>query len=661
LSFGVLVLPTSLLVRGSAVLYVAGLAGGTALGLAEAGVLRLGPRARAGIWGSSLASLGLFIGVRLGALEKLRGPYAHLAIGALIAGCAAGLVAGSLVWATSPDAEGRVPALRLSTPWAIATAALLAAIGCGTAIVDEHLGWLGAYPLARTSLLCFGWLCISSGAKALLWRVQWSRTIRSSVATAGVLLAAIGGWTAGSARPDDLTPIAAWGPTQQALLFLQGFTDLDRDGASSFFAGGDCAAFDRNIHPRAKEIAGNGVDDNCRYGDARASPSAVVLEPGEARGPPAVNVLLITVDSLRADHTTVYGYGRDTTPNMAAFAREARVFENAYTTGGWTGIALPSMLSGVYARRFTWAHFAVPNVRAKPGDEARKRYFMLDRPADPARWTIAGALRRRGYITAAVLSSGIKNFFEGVRKDFDPAVLVAEEMDSAVTASALEQLSKFRDRAFFLWVHYYDPHDPQQRHEGLPTFGDTAIDGYDHDILSTDREMARLLGGTRSTSERPTVVIVASDHGEVVRERYQSHGLDLNEGSIRIPLLLKGPGIAPGRVRAAAGLVDIAKTILAVTNTPSPAGLDGSDLRALQNDRAVLTDLWRQDRDRSVFLDQIVASNADFHLTYDRLMNRTFLTRARDMGAPPKELAVAHPSQLSEPLGAYLESATGGP
>src|SRR5690606_8254541 len=123
------------------------------------------------------------------------------------------------------------------------------------------------------------------------------------------------------------------GLTVRTLRYL---TDFDRDGYSSLLGGGDCAPFDGAVHPGADEIPDNGLDDNCVGGDLpngaidHASPAVIPETPA------TLDVTIITIDPPRADHTSLSGYERDTTPALPAWAETATRFQRAYTAGPWT-------------------------------------------------------------------------------------------------------------------------------------------------------------------------------------------------------------------------------------------------------------------------------------------------------------------------------------
>jgi len=210
-------------------------------------------------------------------------------------------------------------------------------------------------------------------------------------------------------------------------------------------------------------------------------------------------------------------------------------------------------------------------------------------------------------------------------------------------------------------VHFYDAHDPQTHHAGIPVFGQGMLDKYDHEIRSVDHALGRLLAALEEASTRPTAVIVAADHGEVFHMGYQFHGNDLFEDGLRVPLVLRIPGRPAAKVDSVASLLDLAPTILTLTETPMPAGLEGVSLLAPRPERVVVTDLWRVNERNDVYLDQIAVVDRNYRLIFDRKKQHTILTSTDDLSRPPKSLSTHVPTNLRRTLDAYLEQELLGP
>jgi arylsulfatase A-like enzyme len=310
---------------------------------------------------------------------------------------------------------------------------------------------------------------------------------------------------------------------------------------------------------------------------------------------PAVpaRVLLISIDTLRPDHLGAYGYTRPTSPNLDAFARQGVVFEDVTSTSPWTLPAHASMFTGLYPTRH-----GVIDLTAK---------LSRDLP------TLATRMAEAGFATGAVVNSRYLSPTFGLERGFQRFRYVTEargqrEPSTLVTEQALAWARELTGQRWFLFVHYYDVHSD---YAALPGYeqqfvrpyagradGTTAqllavrggalsydaadvqhvIDLYDASIRQTDDEIARLLAGFGD--DRELLVIVTSDHGEEFLEHGGVlHGRTQFQELVRVPLLVRGPGIPRGvRIPTLASLVDLMPTILAAVGAPPAPGMDGADL-----------------------------------------------------------------------------------
>jgi arylsulfatase A-like enzyme len=313
------------------------------------------------------------------------------------------------------------------------------------------------------------------------------------------------------------------------------------------------------------------------------------------------NVVLISIDTLRADHMSLYGYHRPTTPHIDRFASGTRVFDRAYATAPLTSPSVVSMLTGLYP----YHH----GVR------------LLWQKVDARNITVADYLRRAGYYAGAVVSNIVLSrsacSLDLRFDDYDDRVDEPEpnrpgmfERSAARTTDAAMQWLRDRrptDQPFFLWVHYMDPHGPytppadapadfhhdQPRpievdriasYVRVPGLNDGLeyVDRYDEEIATTDREVGRLLEALAEAGllERAIVVITA-DHGEQMMEgdyEYFCHGLDVDQSLVHVPLIVRGPSVPPARVPHPVSLVDVTPTILDMVGLELPGGLDGRSL-----------------------------------------------------------------------------------
>ena len=277
------------------------------------------------------------------------------------------------------------------------------------------------------------------------------------------------------------------------------------------------------------------------------------------------NLLLITLDTLRADRLGSYGYAGARTPHLDALAARGLRFEQASTVVPLTLPAHSSLMTGTFP--------AFHGVRDNGG-------FYLDEEQH----TLAEVLRESGYrtggfVAAFVLDSrwGIAQGFDHFFDDFDLTEFgEAAGMDaiqrpgSAVVDRALEWLGAERERPFFAWVHLYDPHTPYQAPEPFRSqFPASRSGAYDAEIAATDAQVGRLFAALEADGRLDdTVVAVAGDHGEMLCEHGEvTHGFFIYDAAVRIPLMIAGPGVPAGSVAAPVRIVDLAPTVLALVGS----------------------------------------------------------------------------------------------
>jgi arylsulfatase A-like enzyme len=316
------------------------------------------------------------------------------------------------------------------------------------------------------------------------------------------------------------------------------------------------------------------------------------------------NLLLIVVDTLRADHLPFHGYERDTAPKLTErMARGGVVFENAYAPAAWTSPSIAALLTGR------------DPVELVPGADLRA--FGIP---DGER-TVALRLRSAGYQTAAFVGNMLIHEGAGFSRGFQRFWVIPGGYDSitrsaeAVLEPALGWLESEHqpDRPFFLYVHFMDPHDPyvnpglnDGRSEFYPDY-DGPIRGtdvhplnegtkqlsddpasdirhlsalYDAEILWVDEAVAALIDQVEAVSTRPTLVAFTSDHGEELHEHGGwTHGRTLYEEIVHIPLAFRSAESIPAGRRLAGNvsLLDVAPTLLAAAGAPAD-DLEGIDL-----------------------------------------------------------------------------------
>ncbi|HUS27539.1 MAG TPA: sulfatase-like hydrolase/transferase [Kofleriaceae bacterium] len=369
--------------------------------------------------------------------------------------------------------------------------------------------------------------------------------------------------------------------------------DRDRDGYSRFLGGGDCDDGDRTVHPGAPEIPDDGIDQNCVGGDAsmKATHEDVAFAPVPATVPPGMNILLVTIDTTRADHLGMYGYKRPTSPNMDALAAQGTVFDHGWAHAPSTRYSMPAILSG----RLPLDVFYDYAVGGWPG-------------LAPKATTLAEYLAPLGYITGAITNfwyfSRDRHMDQGFGEYDNENYRLHGDVggpEHSKGSSSKEQTDKaiaFVDRhaaeKWFLWVHYYDPHADYEGHPEVPSFGSDPVALYDNEIRFTDLHLGRLFDDLRAKGlYDKTIVIITGDHGEGFGEhRIDHHGYHLYSAQTKVPLIIRVPGLPPRHATTPAGHIDIAPTLVNLAG-----GQPGPDMMG----RSLVDVLGGADTKRTVF------------------------------------------------------------
>jgi arylsulfatase A-like enzyme len=301
------------------------------------------------------------------------------------------------------------------------------------------------------------------------------------------------------------------------------------------------------------------------------------------RGP---NVILVLIDTLRADHLGVYGYARNTSPNIDKFASEGILFENAFSQASWTYPSVASIQTSLYPSQI---------------GEFYSKFILND-----SLLTLTEYMKNNFYETIAVISNVYVSKGFGFSQGFDifdqDSVLKPDSITShLVTDKAIKYLREYGDEPFFLWVHYMDPHSIYIHHPeygyrkenssniDVPLTGDRlkeitkslnpddiqyVIDTYDEEVSYTDQNFGRLIDAIKELElDKNTVIILSADHGEEFLERRRfGHAASLYNEIIHVPLIIYSP-FENGRKGTIVGqnveVRNIARTIIETCGLPN--------------------------------------------------------------------------------------------
>ena len=292
------------------------------------------------------------------------------------------------------------------------------------------------------------------------------------------------------------------------------------------------------------------------------------------RGPGELNVLLITLDTTRADHLACYGDTNAQTPNLDRLAAEGTLFTRCSTCVPQTLPSHSSIMTGTYPY--------VHGVRRNGTDRL-----------DEAAVTLAETLEQAGFRTQATVASVVLNAPTGIDQGFGTFQDVtaggegsdldrAERKGNDVCNHAIKMLRSMADGRFFLWVHFFDPHYPYESKR----FGDIASrEAYADEITFMDHQVGRLLETLDELRIRDrTLVVIVGDHGEDLTDHGElDHGYFIYETTLHVPLIFRCPGAVPAgrRIDGQVRTIDIAPTILDLTGATPLADAQGISLAPL--------------------------------------------------------------------------------
>ncbi len=310
------------------------------------------------------------------------------------------------------------------------------------------------------------------------------------------------------------------------------------------------------------------------------------------------NVIILMVDTLRADHLGYHGYGRPTTPGLDRFAEKSSAFMSHFSHASRTGPSVASLFTSLHVR----SHGVVNPIGQWDGKGV----------LEESRTTLAEILSAAGYSCRAVVSNPNVYHMYGFAQGFEAYHPVPLHSDAGrINAMAIQQLAGMKEKPFFLYLHYMDPHSP---YSAPPAFGRAfsddkyagfltgehsqidrilrgeirttradekhLVDLYDQEVRYWDWEFGRLTGFLEESGLlENTVVVVVSDHGEEFFEHGGVlHGYTLYGEQLRVPLVVWAPGFLPRKVGGVTRNIDVLPTILDLLDLPVPREIQGESL-----------------------------------------------------------------------------------
>jgi choline-sulfatase len=294
---------------------------------------------------------------------------------------------------------------------------------------------------------------------------------------------------------------------------------------------------------------------------------------------PPTNLVIVTLDTTRADRLSAYGFQSVSMPALDRLAREGVVFRQAMTVTPLTLPAHCSLLTGLYP-----PHHGVRD--------------NADPPLDPAHLTLAEFLHGRGLRTAAFVAARVLASDRGLARGFDVyrdttgsagVPPLERRPGNEVVDDALSWLNGLGNAPFFLWVHLYDAHAPCRPPEPYRT--QQAIDPYEGTLAFMDSQVNRLIQSLDSHHQLSrTIVVIAGDHGESLGDHGElEHGIFVYDSTMHVPLIMRVPGVSPQSFVPVTSLVDVMPTVLGFLHLPS-VPVDGLDLTSAIRGAAPQTD-----------------------------------------------------------------------
>lgn len=357
-------------------------------------------------------------------------------------------------------------------------------------------------------------------------------------------------------------------------------SDRDRDGYSAWFAGGDCDDGDATVNPQAHDIPGNGIDENCAGGDATIvtrKHAIATSKPVSSKNRFSGNVVLLFIDTLRADMLGAMGNDKGLTPHLDALARRGLLFRRAYAQASNTPQSFPSIVTSRYPSRVSYS-------------ETFTSYPVLKDDA----LTVFEAAKEQGITTLAATSHFYFDEKRNVRQGVDhwdnrdATSIKDSNKDIAsprIVPRALEQLKQYaqRQQRVLQMVHLFEPHSTYVTHDRFPITetGTAALkQKYEFEVKFVDEWVGNFIDGlSRLGLADTTALIVFSDHGEAFGEhRFYFHGQALYNEVLHVPVIIVVPQMTAKTIDTPVALIDIAPTIHELFSIPIPESYQGESL-----------------------------------------------------------------------------------
>ncbi|MEW6733802.1 MAG: sulfatase-like hydrolase/transferase [Acidobacteriota bacterium] len=395
------------------------------------------------------------------------------------------------------------------------------------------------------------------------------------------------------------------------LAFAQNLLDLDRDGFSPLLNGGDCDDRNPTCNILAHELPNNSRDENCLGGDLKEiPPDFAELNQSPLPEQLARNVIFITIDCLRADHLSCYGYQRKLSPNIDRFAARAVLFENAFSLSTNTGHSFSGIARASYGE--TIFDDNLPTIAEMFTANGRVTAAITSPKTDKWLW-------KQGWESyKTIMLKGLQTIVHSRGGYWD---------SQRLTNETITFLRAQQNTPFYLWVHYNDLHAKNEKYarQGSNNFGNKPIDIYDSNIAYTDEQLGRLFEYLESSGLLDTTIVaISADHGE----EFGEHGQEFHNGrpyreQTHVPLILWYPSAQPLRVQQPVSTIDLGPTFLRNVGILPPRDYIGLDLRHTINgltvNRKIFCETPRNVPQGDFFAWAIV--DGDWRLIYDQIGN----------------------------------------